>query len=80
MYGYQCKHCGARLDPGEVCDCRTENNREDNEMKQERYSEWLDRLTIEDIEKLAMQGYKIVISNGHIVAVQTEEKEPEYGA
>lgn len=24
MYGYVCKHCGARLDPGEKCDCEEE--------------------------------------------------------
>ena len=27
MYGYVCKHCGARLDPGEKCDCEEEKRR-----------------------------------------------------
>ena len=35
----------------------------------EVYSEWLDNLTIADIDKLTMQGYYIVTSNGHIIAI-----------
>lgn len=78
MYGHKCDYCGAILDPGEVCDCRREDNNSTEEKimeKKEVYSEWLDRQTIEDIEKLAAQGYYIEISNGHIVAVLQEGKE-----
>lgn len=28
MYQYQCEKCGARLDPGEHCDCEREVKRE----------------------------------------------------
>lgn len=28
MYQYQCEKCGARLDPGEHCDCEGEVKRE----------------------------------------------------
>lgn len=78
MYGRECEYCGAILDPGEVCDCRKEkNNTEEKIMEKtkEVYSEWLDHQTIEDIEKLAAQGYRITISNGHIIAVMQEGKE-----
>ena len=82
MYGHQCEYCGAMLDPGEFCDCRKENNKEEKKemLKAEVYSEWLDRLTIEDIEKLAAQGYRVTISNGHIIAVLPEGKELKYDA
>ena len=78
MYGYKCEYCGAILDPGEVCDCRKDNKEETKMPKAEVYSEWLDRQTIEDIEKLAAQGYRITISNGHIIAVLPEGKELNY--
>lgn len=45
----------------------------------EVYSEWLDGLTVEDIEKLVMQGYDIVISNGHIIAILPEGRTLNYG-
>lgn len=82
MYGRECEYCGAILDPGEICDCRKENNNtEETKMaKTEVYSEWLDRLTIEDIEKMAAQGYRVTISNGHIIAVLPEGKELNYEA
>jgi len=28
MYRYECEKCGARLDPGEHCDCEEEAKRE----------------------------------------------------
>ena len=27
MWNYKCLHCGARLDPGEKCDCQDERQR-----------------------------------------------------
>ena len=72
MYGHQCEYCGAILDPGETCDCRKEE-KETTAMKEERYSEWLDRQTIEDIEKMVIQGYRVEISNGHVIAMRHEE-------
>lgn len=44
----------------------TKQQEEDNG---EIYSEWLDNLTIADIDKLVMQNYHIVTSNGHIIAI-----------
>lgn len=41
----------------------------------EVYSEWLDGLTVADIEKLVMQGYYVVVSNGHIIAILPEGRE-----
>lgn len=41
----------------------------DNNENGETYSEWLDNLTIADIDKLVMQNYHIVTSNGHIIAI-----------
>lgn len=35
----------------------------------EIYSEYLDNLTLLDIDKLVAQGYKIVTSNGHIIGI-----------
>lgn len=34
MYGYICPECGAHLDPGEPCDCRSEK-----EQKKKKVSE-----------------------------------------
>ena len=31
MYGWTCPDCGANLDPGEKCDCKS--NYEDNDKK-----------------------------------------------
>lgn len=44
----------------------------------EYYSEWLDNLTILDLEKLRQQGYYIMCSNGHIIAILPEGKELKY--
>ena len=44
----------------------------------ERYSEWLDHLTLLDISKLVAQGFYIVISNGHILAILPEGRELKY--
>ena len=33
MSEYKCPDCGANLDPGEKCDCRKENKKDDNENK-----------------------------------------------
>ena len=35
----------------------------------EVYCDYLDNLTLLDIDKLVAQGYKIVTSNGHIIAI-----------
>ena len=31
MYGYTCPDCGANLDPGEKCDCRKEEKKDDKD-------------------------------------------------
>lgn len=48
-------------------------------MREERYSEWLDNLTVKDIEKLVAQGYYVIPSNGHILAILPEGSELDYG-
>ena len=47
---------------------------------EERYSDWLDNLRITDLEKLVAQGYYIVTSNGHILAILPEGRELKYDA
>ena len=42
---------------------------------EEIYSEWLDNLRIIDLEKLRQQGYYIMCSNGHIIAILQEGTE-----
>ena len=48
--------------------------------KLETYSEWLDGLTILDIEKLRRQGYYMVVSNGHLIAILQESVVLKYDA
>ncbi len=33
MYQYECEKCGARLDPGEHCDCEEEAKHEEERRK-----------------------------------------------
>lgn len=33
MYWHECEKCGARLDPGERCDCEEETKREEESKK-----------------------------------------------
>lgn len=47
-------------------------------MTPEVYSEWLDNLTLADIDKLVMQGYYIVTSNGHIIAILPKGRKLEW--
>ena len=42
-------------------------------MREEVYSEYLDNLTILDIDKFVAEGYKIVTSNGHIIAINPKD-------
>ena len=46
----------------------------------EKYSEWLDNLTICDLDKLVAQGYYIVCSNGHILGIIPEGSDLKYDA
>lgn len=46
----------------------------------EVYSDYLDNLTIMDLEKLRRQGYYILCSNGHILAILPEGRELKYDA
>ena len=39
MYRYQCEKCGARLDPGEHCDCEEEAKRRESFYKKEARSD-----------------------------------------
>ena len=56
-----------------------ENKQRHKEDKmKEVYSEWLDNLTILDLEKLTRQGYYIMCSNGHIIAILPEGTELKY--
>ena len=41
----------------------------------EKHYEWLDHLTIEDIEKLAMQGYSVYLNDGHVIAIEQEDEQ-----
>lgn len=51
----------------------------EHENNGEVYSEYLDNLTVIDLMKLSQQGFKIVTSNGHIIAIIPEESELLYG-
>lgn len=44
-------------------------------MREEIYSDYLDNLTVKDIEKLVAQGYYAIPSNGHILAILPEGSE-----
>ena len=50
-----------------------------HEENGEVYSEYLDNLTVLDLMKLSSQGFKIVTSNGHIIAIIPEESDLLYG-
>lgn len=45
----------------------------------EVYSDYLDSLTVIDLMKLTTQGFKIVTSNGHIIAIIPEHSDLLYG-
>ena len=38
MHNYFCDHCGAALDPGEICDCKQQP--EESERRIVTYSDW----------------------------------------
>ena len=48
-------------------------------MNGEVYSDYLDNLTIKDVQKMVIQGYYFVVSNGHVIAVLPEGRELKYG-
>ena len=48
-------------------------------MTGEVYSDYLDNLTIADAEKMAIQGYYFIASNGHIIAILPKGEELAYG-
>ena len=49
--------------------------KEDKSTMSKKIYEYLESLTVLDIEKLAAQGYYFVIEDGHIVAMIPEGKE-----
>lgn len=38
MHNYFCDHCGAALDPGEICDCKQQP--EESERRIVTYADW----------------------------------------
>ena len=48
-------------------------------MREEVYSDYLDNLLVTDIEKIVAQGYYVIPSNGHILAILPEGSELDYG-
>ena len=41
MYYNKCEHCGAHLDPGEVCDCKKDNDFQEKETEEYGESQFI---------------------------------------
>lgn len=53
--------------------------RNELQMKEQKraevYSDYLDNLTIRDVQKMVIQGYYFVVSNGHVIAILPNGRE-----